>query len=117
MTLQEHRWPTKTPNSETDLCRNRRLRAASTTSFEMRFINGLSSLVYQSLEGTRFPHALGAFHIARKIMRHLQNITPDRMEGFPQYFRINDRTAYAFSLAALLHDIAHGPLSHISEEL
>lgn len=78
--------------------------------------NGVSALVYQSLEGSRFPHALGAYHIARKIIRHLQSSIP-RLDGFPETFKITDRTAVAFPLAALVHDIGHGPLSHIWEEL
>jgi len=78
--------------------------------------NGVSALVYQSLEGSRFPHALGAYHIARKIIRHLKSSIP-KLEGFPETFKITDRTAVAFPLAALLHDVGHGPLSHIWEEL
>ncbi len=79
--------------------------------------NGLSALVYQSLEGSRFPHALGAYHIARKIIRHLRSNTPSEAEGFPASFRISDLTLVAFHFAALLHDIGHGPLSHIWEDL
>jgi HD superfamily phosphohydrolase/serine/threonine protein kinase len=79
--------------------------------------NGLSALVYQSLEGSRFPHALGAFHISRKIIRHLRQNQPSAAEGFPDAFKIDERTAMAFPLAALLHDIAHGPLSHVWEDI
>ena len=79
--------------------------------------NGLSALVYQSMEGSRFPHALGAFHIARKVVHHLRNNEPSEAEGFPDALRIDERTAMAFPLAALLHDIAHGPLSHVWEDI
>src|ERR1700683_2770807 len=79
--------------------------------------NGISALVYQSLEGSRFSHALGAYHIARKIIRHLQSNEPREAEGFPDLFRINERALIAFPLAALVHDIGHGPLSHVWEDL
>ena len=79
--------------------------------------NGLSALVYQKLGSAAFPHALGAFHISRKIIRHLEQNQPSAAEGFPDAFKIDDRTTMAFPLAALLHDIAHGPLSHIWEDI
>lgn len=79
--------------------------------------NGLCALVYPTLEGTRFPHALGAYHIARKIIRHLKVKEPSIYEGFPDFLRIEDRDVAAFSFAALLHDIGHGPFSHLWEEI
>lgn len=79
--------------------------------------NGLGALVYPSLEGSRFPHALGAFYVARKIIRHLKANEPKPKEGFPESLRIPPRTQIAFPLAALLHDIGHGPLSHTWEEV
>src|ERR1039458_9700093 len=79
--------------------------------------NGLGSLVYSSLETTRFPHALGSFHIARRIATSLFTRQPNKEDGFPNSLRLTERDCFAFSLAGLLHDIGHGPLSHVWEEL
>lgn len=78
--------------------------------------NGLSSLVYPSIETTRFPHALGSFHIAQRITKSLFEHQPPRGEELPEYLRLTRPDCLAFSVAALLHDIGHGPLSHIWEE-
>jgi HD superfamily phosphohydrolase/serine/threonine protein kinase len=78
--------------------------------------NGLCSLVYPSIETTRFPHALGSFHIARRMMSSLIERQPTREDGFPECLRLTTRDCLAFSAAALLHDIGHGPLSHFWEE-
>jgi uncharacterized protein len=78
--------------------------------------NGLGSLIYSSLETTRFPHALGSFHIARRIADSLLERQPKQEEGFPQCLQLTKRDCLAFSVAALLHDIGHGPLSHTWEE-
>jgi hypothetical protein len=78
--------------------------------------NGLSSLVYSSIETTRFPHALGSFHIARRIVHSLTERQPRQGEGFPECLHLTARDCLAFSIAALLHDIGHGPLSHVWEE-
>ncbi|NOZ77169.1 MAG: HD domain-containing protein [Euryarchaeota archaeon] len=63
---------------------------------------GTTYMVYPSANHTRFEHSLGALHLAGRIAERL---------GLSIEDRINLR------LAALLHDIGHGPLSHTSEEL
>ena len=77
--------------------------------------NGFSSLVYQSLETSRFPHSLGTFHIARRIASSLFERQPGPSEGFPESLMLKPRDCLAFSVAALIHDIGHGPLSHVWE--
>lgn len=62
----------------------------------------LASLVYPGAIHTRFDHSLGAFHIASKLA--------DRLLGSNNERRL-------VRLAALLHDIGHGPFSHVSEEV
>jgi HD superfamily phosphohydrolase/serine/threonine protein kinase len=83
----------------------------------LRFLaqNGLCRFVYPGLEGTRFPHSLGAFHIARQIMHSIVDRQPSVADGFPDSLKITPRDSLAFSIAALLHDIGHGPLSHVWE--
>jgi hypothetical protein len=79
--------------------------------------NGLGNLVYPGLEGTRFAHSLGSYHIARKIIRSLRERQPQSTEGFPSFLKITERDCVAFPVAALVHDIGHGPLSHAWEEI
>ena len=68
---------------------------------------GFSDLVYPGATHSRFAHAVGVYHTARRIVdvirRRLKNQEFDE-----------DRTRVAL-LAALLHDIGHGPLSHVFE--
>ncbi|HEV2987103.1 MAG TPA: protein kinase [Candidatus Angelobacter sp.] len=78
--------------------------------------NGLSSLVYPGIETTRFPHSLGSFHVARRIVSSLIGRQPRAEDGFPECLHLTHRDCLAFSVAALLHDIGHGPLSHVWEE-
>lgn len=85
----------------------------------LRFVrqNGVSFLVYPSLEVSRFPHALGSFHVARRLIASLMDRQPYESDGFPDSLRITPPDCFAFSIAALVHDIGHGPLSHVWEEI
>lgn len=78
--------------------------------------NGFASFVYSPLEGTRFQHSLGAYHVARRLIRLLKDKQPDEADGFPDVLRITDHDLISFPIAALVHDIGHGPFSHIWEE-
>ena len=63
---------------------------------------GFAWLVYPGAEHSRFGHALGAFHIAQRVTRRLE-LAPD--------------VARHVKVAALLHDIGHGPFSHAWEHV
>ena len=62
---------------------------------------GFAWLVYTGAEHSRFGHAMGAFHIADKITRKL-GLSPE--------------ISQTVKVAALLHDIGHGPFSHTWEQ-
>ena len=66
---------------------------------------GLSSMVYPGANHTRFEHALGAVHLMRSAIGIL------KLKGHD----ITDEEADAVTLAILLHDIGHGPFSHVLE--
>jgi uncharacterized protein len=63
---------------------------------------GFAWLVYPGAEHSRFGHALGAFHIAQRVTRRLE---------------LDAKVARHVKVAALLHDIGHGPFSHAWEHV
>ena len=66
---------------------------------------GLASVVYPGARHTRFQHSLGAFHLMSEAIQNLQQ------KG--QF--IFDSEAEAVQAAILMHDIGHGPFSHVLE--
>ena len=66
---------------------------------------GLASVVYPGARHTRFQHSLGAFHLTSEAILTLQ-----QKGNF-----IFDSEAEAVQAAILMHDIGHGPFSHVLE--
>ncbi len=66
---------------------------------------GLAYVVYPGARHTRFQHSLGAFHLMSEALLNLQQ------KG---HF-IFDSEAEAVKAAILMHDIGHGPFSHVLE--
>ena len=76
-----------------------------TTQFQrLRYIRqlGLNYLVYPGANHTRFEHSLGVYHLANACAEEI---------GFEEHEK------EVLSVAALLHDIGHGPFSHLSEKI
>ena len=67
---------------------------------------GLSSVVYPGAQHTRFQHSLGAFYLMTEAIQHLT-----AKGNF-----IFDSEAEAVEAAILMHDIGHGPFSHVLED-
>lgn len=63
-------------------------------------------LTYPGGQHSRFEHALGAMHLAGLAGRSLASKT-----------QLNEEQIVEIRLAALLHDIGHGPFSHTFEEV
>ena len=63
---------------------------------------GFAWLVYPGAEHSRFGHALGAFHLAGRVVKSLE---------------LKPEVALHVKAAALLHDIGHGPFSHSWEQV
>lgn len=73
---------------------------------------GVSEFVYASATHTRFAHSVGVFHNARRLLKIIRReIDLGRVSGAYDHDR-----AKATLMAALLHDIGHGPFSHAFEE-
>ncbi|KGI60266.1 HD domain-containing protein [Prevotella sp. S7 MS 2] len=66
---------------------------------------GLASAVYPGAQHTRFQHSLGAFHLMSEAISSLQQ----------KGVFIFDSEAEAVQAAILMHDIGHGPFSHVLE--
>ena len=66
---------------------------------------GLTSLVYPGANHTRFHHALGAMHLITRAINVL------RSKGV----EVTAEEEVSSQAAILLHDIGHGPFSHVME--
>ena len=66
---------------------------------------GMANVVYPAAQHTRFQHSIGAFHLMTEAILSLQQ------KG---HF-IFDSEAEAVEAAILMHDIGHGPFSHVLE--
>ena len=67
---------------------------------------GMANVVYPAAQHTRFQHSIGAFHLMSEAILSLQQ------KG---HF-IFDSEAEAVEAAILMHDIGHGPFSHVLED-
>jgi hypothetical protein len=74
---------------------------------------GLTSLAYPGAEHTRFSHAIGAAHVMQSLIARLRQID----QALPFWQRITSERARDALAAALLHDLGHGPLSHLFEQV
>ena len=70
---------------------------------------GLAHLVYPGATHSRFEHALGAYHLAKRTLHALREA--NALEGVAP-----DEPAIV-AAAALLHDVGHYPFSHALEEI
>lgn len=73
----------------------------------LRYIRqlGAAYLVFSGANHTRFEHTIGTLHLGGKLASKLEGTT--KIEKNIALIRI----------ACLMHDVGHGPFSHISEEL
>src|SRR3954471_3817109 len=72
---------------------------------------GLTSFAFAGAEHTRFSHAIGAAHVMQLFLARLRQIDGD----LPFWQRVTSERARDAVAAALLHDVGHGPLSHLFE--
>lgn len=66
---------------------------------------GLASVVYPGARHSRFQHSLGAFYLMTEAVKSLSE----------KGIYIFDSEAEAVQAAILMHDIGHGPFSHVLE--
>ena len=68
---------------------------------------GCCYLVFPCAVHTRFEHSIGVYHLAKQYVDILN------VDG--QYF--TERERLCISIAGLIHDIGHGPYSHLFDEI
>jgi HD superfamily phosphohydrolase len=67
---------------------------------------GVSYFTYPGADHSRLAHSLGVVHLMQQALRHLHSICSDA-----QVSRANE----PLLAAALVHDVGHGPFSHLFE--
>lgn len=67
----------------------------------------MADLVYPGAVHTRFEHSIGTLHLAQRILDRL------RERGV----KITQEDERIVRLSSLLHDVGHGPFSHVAEDL
>ena len=68
---------------------------------------GCCNFVFPGAVHTRFEHSIGVYHLAKKYI--------DIFNKDKEYF--TEREKECISIAGLIHDIGHGPYSHLFDEL
>ncbi|MCA9616898.1 MAG: HD domain-containing protein, partial [Myxococcales bacterium] len=74
---------------------------------------GLTSLVFPGAEHSRFAHAVGAAHVMTRLFARIRAIH----DALPPEHRLDADGMRDALAAALLHDLGHGPFSHLFEEV
>ncbi|HMV87542.1 MAG TPA: HD domain-containing protein [Blastocatellia bacterium] len=74
----------------------------------LRYIKqlGLALYTFQGAEHSRFTHSLGVMHIMTRVLDHLG-----------KRYSISNESRVVARAAALLHDLGHGPFSHVIEKV
>lgn len=83
------------------------LKIIDTPEFQrMKYMSqlGSSRFVFPSANGDRFSHSLGVCYLAGYVGKHLQSLHPKI---------VSNRKIELLSIAGLIHDIGHGPFSHV----
>ncbi len=70
---------------------------------------GVSEFSFPAATHNRYLHSIGVCHLAGRAFNHIFDHT-----SFTS-IEVRERLKQCFRLAALLHDIGHGPLSHVTE--
>ena len=72
----------------------------------------VANMAFPGAEHTRFSHSIGTFYVMDRIINHFNSLFIKL--GLPKITKKDKEVAL---LAALLHDIGHGPFSHAFEKV
>lgn len=77
-----------------------------------------TDMVYPGAMHTRFEHSLGVMHVATQLFDALKRRSREILRSEYAYSEEGlARQRLIIRLAALLHDLGHGPFSHAAEEV
>lgn len=74
---------------------------------------GFTSFVFPGAEHSRFAHCLGSAHVMVRLLARIHEVH----DVLPRELQLDEQTAREALAAALLHDLGHGPFSHLFEEV
>jgi hypothetical protein len=74
---------------------------------------GFTSLVFPGAEHSRFAHGIGAAHVMVRLLARMRAVEA----ALPKELRLDEEAEADALAAALLHDLGHGPFSHLFEEV
>lgn len=79
---------------------------------------GWTDYVYPGAMHTRFEHSLGVMHVATRLFDAIRGSAAELLKVEYSYSDEElDRHRQLVRLAALLHDVGHGPFSHVAEDV
>jgi len=76
---------------------------------------GTTFITYPGAEHTRFLHSLGVYFLGTRIIEHLFNLSSNPFSHLSTEERCHIKRVV--QVACLLHDIGHGPFSHLFERI
>ncbi|HKP55181.1 MAG TPA: HD domain-containing protein [Polyangiales bacterium] len=74
---------------------------------------GFTSLAFPGAEHSRFAHCVGAAHVMVRLLARIRAVE----HLLPNELRLDAEAEADALAAALLHDLGHGPFSHLFEEV
>ena len=88
----------------------------------LRYIRqlGFTYLAYPSATHSRFEHSLGVAFLAKRFLEQLLKLRHSITNKSPllqDFFTEIEKNKHHIIIAALLHDLGHGPLSHVLEDI
>lgn len=80
----------------------------------LRYVKQLTcQYVYPAANHTRFEHSLGVYYLSRRYFKAIKKQLIDSGDVTEENF---ENMFFNLSIAALLHDVGHAPLSHLGEK-
>lgn len=76
--------------------------------------------VYPSATHTRFEHSIGVYHLAGIMLEKIQQQYPDKEYHIQELNKttvLDSKIIECVKIAALCHDIGHGPFSHVFDDV
>ena len=65
--------------------------------------------VFPGAQHTRFEHSIGVYFLAGKVLEEIKKNQPE--------IELNEKTIELVKIAGLVHDLGHGPFSHLYDDL